>query len=185
MKNNSNLLLTRVYLAVTFASLSTAFLISGCASSPNIKQQQYAKMGDRRTFEYDFPTVWKAIEATFANYKVVDRDPDEVGVIEMKSLRKRTLETGWIYGQSRDKYIEYKLNGFPKKQYLQTRVKYNLVANSVMGGVEVAIVTSEELERLKDDGSPDGYVRAENLDTSRASEMLDKINNSILALPNT
>src|SRR4051794_29582002 len=94
------------------AVLSVALgLNSGCSSTQKVETQAYAKLNNQRTFEYDFPTVWKGIEEALHNYKIVDRSPKEVDPIEMKQLKKRTLETEWVYSQSRDKYVEFKLNG--------------------------------------------------------------------------
>lgn len=156
-----------------------------CSSSPKVKQQAYAKLQSSRTFEYDFPTVWKGIEAAFTNYKITDRDPSDVDVNELKNLRERTLKTDWIYAQSRDKYQEYKVNGSPRKQYLQTRLRFEVVAASVMGGVDVKVKPDEEIEKLDKNGKGDGYSSVDHPDTSRAGEVLDKINQAILSLPNT
>jgi hypothetical protein len=150
-----------------------------------MKSQAYAKLKNERTFENDFSTVWKAIEETFRNYRIKERDPKEVDALEMRKLTKRTLETDWIYGQSRDKYQEYQVNGFPKKVYLQTRFKYELEAKKVMGGIHTTVKIEEEVERLKSDGTPNGYESVDENDTSRANEILDKIQNNILAAPNT
>ena len=152
--------------------------LSGCSSLPPVKQQAYAKLNNERTFEYDFPTVWKGIEETLRNHKIKDRDPEEVDPQEMRKLTRRTLETDWIYGRSQDKHQEYQVNGSPRKTYLQTRYKYLLDAQSVMGGIKLTVRTEEEVERLKEDGQPDGYSAAES-DPSRARELLDKIQISI------
>ena len=155
----------RLSLAVLSIVLFSS-LLSGCSSTRPVKAQAYAKLNSERTFENDLPTVWKAIDATFRNFKIVSRDP---------------FETDWIYSQSRDKYVEYKVNNFPRKQYLQTRLKYLVKANSVMGGVHVEVVTTEEVEKLKENGTPAGYDASESPDSSRANEILEKIQNSILS----
>jgi hypothetical protein len=148
-----------------------------------VETQAYAKLKTERTFEYDFPTVWKGIEGTLYNFKVTDRDPKNVSVLEMRQLKKRTLETDWVYSQSRDKYSEYKINGTPRRINLQTRIKYVIEAQRVLGGTTVLIQAKEEVERLNEDGSPAGYDGVEQIDTSRPSELLDKIQNSIFAAP--
>jgi hypothetical protein len=112
---------------------------------------------------------------------VTQRDPSEVSPLEMKHLRERTLETDWILGQSRDKYIEFKVNDLPKKQYLQTRVRFQVRASRVLGGTEVAVHTDEELERLSIDGSVKGWEETDSRDTSRTNEMLEKIKLAILS----
>lgn len=154
-----------------------------CASGPEVKKQAYAELPNTRTFEAEFPAVWKALEAHFRNYKITERDPEEVDPIELKKLTERSLKTDWIIGQSRDKYIEYKVNGYPRKQYLQTKVRYDIVAHSVLGGVNVKVTTYEEIERLGDDGKPAGWDEVKNVDSSRAAEVLDKINARLLSAP--
>jgi len=165
---------------VIFSILGLIF-ISGCAHDPTVKQQAYANLKSQHTYEYDFSTTWKGIESAIHNYKIVDRDPTDVSVQEMKKLTQRTLETDWIYGQSRDKYVEYKVNDSPRKQYLQTRVKYFISAKTQIGGTDVSVKTKEEIERLKGDGTPDGYESPNEVDPSRTAEMLDKIGLAILS----
>jgi hypothetical protein len=162
------------------AIVSLALLaLFGCSSSPKVKQQAYAKLANERDFEYEFPAVWKAIESSFRNYKIAERDPSEVGSLEMNKLSQRRMETDWILGQSRDKYVEYKINNTPRKQYLQTRVKYVVQANSVIGGTHVAVKTREEIERLDKAGKPAGWDSVSNVDPSRAAEILDKVAQSL------
>ena len=65
---------------------------------------------------------------------------------------------------------------------MQTRLKYKIDAQTVFGGVTVTVKTEEEVEKLKDDGSPDGWEKAdEDKDTARASDLLDRINMAILS----
>jgi hypothetical protein len=170
--------LHRAALAALLLALAPA-----CSSTPPVKAEAYAKLQNHRTFEAEFPAVWKAIEEVFRNFKVTDRDPSEVTPLEMKKLDHRTLKTEWSYGKSRDKYQEYKVNGFPRKVFLQERVRYRVDARKVMGGVEVRVDTEEEIERLKADGSSDGFSQADTADTSRADEILNKIGGQILAAP--
>lgn len=153
----------------------------GCSSAPATKTQAYAELSNHRVFEYEFPAVWKGIETTLKEYHVTGRDPEEVDSLELRKIKKRTLNSDWVYSQSRDKYEEYDVNGSPRKKYLQTRVKFHVIAETEIGGTRVEVQTSEEIEKLKPDGSPAGYERPEKVDSSRAAELLDKINLSILS----
>jgi len=164
---------------VALLTLVMTLAVSGCASTPPVKSQAYAKLKNQRTFEYEFPVVWKGIEAAVRNYRVLERDPEEVSPVEMKKLTHRTLETDWIYGQSRDKYIEYKVNDLPKKKFLQTRLKYKVIAKAVLGGVDVSVESDEEIERLNTDGTPAGYEGVSEVDTSRPNELIERIQQSI------
>lgn len=157
---------------------------SSCSSAPEVKQEEYAKLKDARMYEYEFPVVWKAIEDTLRGYVVTSRDPNKVGIVEMKKIRQRTIDTDWVYSRSTEKYLEYKVNDSPRKIYLQTRTRYHLIARTVLGGVEVTVDPQQEIEKLREDGSSEGFVAADNPDRSLANAMLDKINQSLLAAPN-
>lgn len=162
----------------------SAAIATGCSSTRDVKTQAYAKLKSERTFEYDFPVVWKGIESALKNHRIKDRDPEEVGVLEMKKLKERSLETDWIYSQSRDKYVEYTVNGFKRKKYLQIRYRVKLKAERVMGGTQVVVDIDEEIEKLKEDGSSAGFTRAPDPDSSRSNEILNQIEQAILAAPN-
>lgn len=163
-------------------ALAVAMALSACSSGPAVKTEAYAKLKNQRTFEYDFPVVWKGIEEAFRKLKVTDRDPEEVSELEMRKLDHRTLETDWAYGRSNDKYQEYKVNGTPRKTFLQERYRVKLDAKKILGGVDVLIKVEEEVEKLKDDGSSAGYVAAD-ADSARAARLLDQIGASVLSAP--
>lgn len=169
------------FLIVLVTFMTGIFMFSACSSAPPVKQQAYAKLRSERTFENEFPVVWKAIESAFRNFKITDRDPSEVNELEMRKLTERSLETDWVYSESRDKYQEYKVDGFPRKKYLQTRLRYTVKANAVMGGVKVTVAQEEEIERLKSDGTSAGYDSVDNLDSSRSNEIVEKISMAILS----
>lgn len=157
--------------------------LQGCASGPAVKKLSYAQLKNQRTFEYEFPAVWNAIESVLRNHRVAERDPDEVDASELRELPERTLETDWIYSQSRDKYHEYRINGAPRKKPLQMRFKHRITAKRVLGGTEVIVSTTEEIERLDGSGNPLGYEATEMPDPARSNEILEKINLSLLSAP--
>jgi hypothetical protein len=132
-------------------------------------------------YEYEFPVVWKGIESAMRNYSIVERDPADVDDVELKRLTKRTLETDWIQTHSRDKYIEFKVNDVPQKRYLWTRIKYNITAQTALGGTQVTVHTQEQVERLKADGTSAGYDKVDTVDTSRPNEVLERIQMAILS----
>lgn len=162
------------------ALLVAAALPLACSSTPGVKRQEYAALRDHRTYEYEFPFVWESIENTLSSYRVMERDPEEVTPLDLRKLTRRTAETDWIYGKSRDKYVEYMVDGFPRKKYLQVRVRYQVTAESVVGGTKVTVATAEEVERLDKDGTSAGYDKAETVDSSRANEVLERIRMAIL-----
>ncbi|MGE4108241.1 MAG: hypothetical protein AB7F66_13585 [Bacteriovoracia bacterium] len=172
-------------LSLLSLGLSLGVVGTACSSAMKVQSQKYAKLRERWTFENDFPEVWAGIERALSKYKVVDRDPEEVNAVEMKKLAERRLSTDWIYSESRDKYVEFKVNNLPKKKYLQTRIKYEIRAARVLGGTDVVVETSEEIELLDKNGQATGWAGAEQVDTSRPNEMLEKIKLAILSAPNT
>ncbi len=158
-------------------------LMSACASSPVVKSQDYAKMPGSHFYEHEFPSVWKGVEAALKNYKILERDPEEVSSVEMKNLTQRTLETDWIYSQSQDKYQEYQVNGSPRKKYLQLRYKHEIVAKRAVGGTEIAVKTVEEIEKLKPDGTSLGFSQSDSTSPSLSHDLLEKINLAVLSNP--
>lgn len=159
------------------------FFMSACSSGPDVRKQRYAELKSEQTFEYEFHEVWKAIEKATEKYKISDQDPEKgISPVELKQLTEGELETDWIIGKSRDKYIEYRVNGFPKKKYLQTRVKYEFEVRQVLGGTHVTVEMEEEVERLKQDGTSMGWssIDSDKIDTSRTQEILQRIKLSLL-----
>jgi hypothetical protein len=160
---------------------------SSCSSPMPVKQQAYAKLSNVRQFDAELGEVWRAMKKVHENKKILKSEPKVSLDVRSPEFKRRTsvlLATDWIYGQSTDKYVEYQLRGAPQKKYLATRLKYELEAKSVMGGVEVKIDTEEEIEELKADGSSLGFRPVQELDTSRAAGLLDEIETAIRALPN-
>jgi hypothetical protein len=166
-----------------FIPLAALTLTLGCASLPEVKSQAYAPMKNERTYESEFPILWKAIESAARHNRVIHRDPPEATPLEMKKMPSRTLETDWIYSKSRNQYQEYQVNDFPRKVFLQNRFKYLVSANAVMGGVQVKVTTTEEVERLNANGTPHGYSVSQSPDTALAHDFLEKITLELSANP--
>lgn len=155
-------------------------VLAACASTSEVKTQKYAQLRTGQMFEFDLQKTWKGIEKTAKDWPVTDRDPEDVKSDAWKDLNERSLKTDWIYGKSRDKYVEYKANGFPRKQYLNHRVRYEIKAKRVRGGTDVAVIVEEELEELDDNGQPKGYYGTSEIDSALANDVLKKINLGIL-----
>lgn len=149
--------------------LTTTLSMSAC-SSGSYKTQNYARLSNAKDFEEEFPVVWKAALAALADYKINEQD-EEDGVIE----------TDWVYSTSNEKYIEYRVNGLPRKKYLQNRYKLNITLEKLIEAVKVTVDPKEEVENLKSDGTSDGWKTASDIDTSRASEMIKNIELKILS----
>jgi hypothetical protein len=156
-------------------------LMSGCSHSPQFSKKAYAENRTSRQFEYEMQDVWKAIEKVVEKKKVLERDPNKVDAGDWGQLRERSMELDWSYGQSRDKYKSYVVNSIPKQQPLGVRVKYSLVVKKTFGGATVEVVTQEEIEDLDEYGVSKGYFPTDQVDSSRAAEILDQIANALLA----
>ena len=167
--------LTRIVLVVTGVTV-----LGSCSSSMKVKQHDYGSKRSEWTIKQEFPQVWKGIEEAVYKMKVSKRKPKHVSPVEMKRLKKRHLETAWSYSRSKDKYVEFKVNGFPEKKYLQTRMKYQIEAERTLGGTHVKVGVKEEIEKLKSDGSPAGYSQAK-ADPALAQAMLERIKNATLS----
>ena len=171
----------RVLAVLTVLSaVSIGISLTACSSPPPLKKLAYAELPDQRDFEHEFSTVWHSIEKALRGQKILERDPEEANEVELKRLSKRTIETDWIYAESRDKYQEYQVNGTPRRKPLMIRYKAEVIATRILGGTNVQVKAREEVERLKADGASAGYDTTEP-DSSRAAELLEKINLAVLS----
>ena len=159
------------------------FSFSACTTIPAVKTPAYAPLQQERMFEYSFPRVWRAIQDVASKYKILrmTSQPPVTKESQIEDQSEGKIETDWSYSQSRDKYEEYQIDGSPRKVHLQSRFKYVIVATRVLGGTQVEIKTEEEIEKVKARGASDGFTRTLNVDSSRAAELLDKINIAILS----
>jgi len=161
--------------------LSLVVVLTACASGTPIHQQEYAALKDSRTMEHEFPIVWKGIEKALASYRISERNPEEVTAEKLRKLDQRIIATDWVNGQSRDKYVEYRSNNVPHKKYLQTRLRYEVTARKVIGGTDVRVHVDEEIENLKPNGDPSGWSRVERKDSSRAHDLIERIQLAVLS----
>lgn len=160
-------------------SVCSLVFAAACSSKMDVKKQDYAAYKEHRTYEYEFPVVWNAVEKALSRHKVIKRDPEEANALELKKLINRSLETDWVYSKSRDKYVEYKINDLPKRKNLQVRFKYKLNAEKVVGGTDIKVALMEEIEELDKNGEPAGYSASDQVDTSRISQLLDDIKQAL------
>ncbi len=168
--------------ALSFSCLVIGSL-AGCSSAPEVKTLAYAQLRNEQTFETDFPAAWKAIESALRLTRVVSKTPAEVSPLELKKLSQRNLETDWIFSKSKSKYIEYQVNGFPRKTYLQNRFKYQVSAEQVLGGVKVKTTVTEEVERLNAQGGSEGFSTTGEPDPSLANDLIEKISRELNSAP--
>lgn len=150
-------------------TLAAVLLVSGCSSSgPKTKSQQYAALSTTKEFEEEYAIVWKAVLKALEGMKIEEKDEAD-GVVE----------TDWVVTTSTEKYFEYTVNGFPRKKFVQARYRYKVFVTKQLGSVKVSVDLNEEVENVKKDGSFDSWSEPEKKDTSRANEMIGKIENAI------
>lgn len=171
--------LKRPSLGAALLVIMTLVSVSGCSSSPEVKKQAYATLSSERVFETEFKPLWKSVLETFRQYKIDKKD-----VNEGRDIQRGMLRTDWVLSESRDKYIEYKVNASPRKKYLQVRHRYEIKAQSTLGGVHVHVGLREEIERLDAQGRSKGWDKVDVVDSSRQAEILDRIQQNLLAAPN-
>lgn len=169
--------------AFLFCSVAALLGVTGCASALPVKRQEYAASRTERVLEAEWMDVLRAVDSTLRLQRVVKRTPDTEDVLELRRADERTWETGWIESQSRDKYVEYQLDGIPKRKNLGVRLKYRVVAAKALGGVSLKVRQWEELEKLNSRGMSLGYDEVTSVDTSRSGELLEKVQQAILAAP--
>ncbi|MGE4231892.1 MAG: hypothetical protein AB7F43_01055 [Bacteriovoracia bacterium] len=147
------------------------FVLS-CASAPGTyKSEIYAKLPNSRVFEEEYSVVWKGILKALEVYKL-EKVEEEDGI----------ASTDWVYSTSNERFLEYRVNGLPRRKYLQSRYKYTVTAEKQMAGVKVIVNTEEESEYLKPDGSFDLWKAVET-ETNKSNELLRNIELKILSRP--
>ena len=149
---------------IILLAVLSAVSISACSSGPKIKQQKFARLQNSKDFENEYAVVWKAIVAATEDYKIVDKN-EESG----------QLTTDWVYTTSNEKYYEYTVNGLPRKHYLQTRSKFQIIAQRKLGSVNVSVSPVEQVEKVKSDGTFDDWIDADRIDSARANEIPSKM----------
>jgi hypothetical protein len=161
------------------AAIGTVLLIlgvglqsSGC-SSASYKKQEYAQLQNAKDFEFEYPQVWRGAIDALGEYKIEDKD-QEAGHIK----------TDWVYSTSNEKFVEYRVNGLPRRRHLQNRYKFDVKIEKQVGSVRVTVDMDEEVEKLKSDGSFDTWKSSSDIDTGRANELLRNIELKILSKPN-
>jgi len=156
---------SKIFLALT------AILAVGCATSSttDVKKEAYAKLNSKRMFEYPIDKVNGATSEVAKAYPVLSQKEEKDHSL--------TIETDWVLGESRDKYVNYKNNEHMRHKNLQSRFKYSIRVAPAMGGAEVSVKATEEVEKLNKDGTPDGFhsVKNSDVDSSRANEFLNRV----------
>jgi hypothetical protein len=150
--------------------LSFLLVFTGCSGS--------GEKGRLRTEENrpDFKNSRQFVETPelviMAARKMLDElaqasNPPITGSIKGNNER---VSVGWVYGVSKDKYVEFNFNGVPKRKLLNVRRRTEVNVTPSLAGSQVVFDVEEELEVVDlKTGQPKGWksvkVDAEYYDT--------------------
>jgi hypothetical protein len=130
-------------------SLFTAVtLFTACAS--NSQNARYAqeknapKFGNVRSYVEKPDAVMRAARAALDD---LSRESDPPVISSIKS-DEESVRTGWVYSESKAKYVEYKVDGKPGRKPLRVRRKYSYTVTPSFTGSQVILGAEEEVVQL-------------------------------------
>jgi hypothetical protein len=129
-------------------SLLTLALLAACASDPNKgkygTEKNIPKFGDSRSY------VESPEEVILAARAVLDELSRESEPPASGSIRSDddSVETGWVYSISKDKFVEFKFNNTPRRKPLRIRRKYVFTVTPSLSGSQVQMNVEEEVLKI-------------------------------------
>jgi hypothetical protein len=150
--------------------LALPLLVCSCRSNTPYSTQDYAVLKNSKEFEFEYSKVWDAIKTACAIYSV-----------RQSNSEKGLLETDWVVTTSSEKYFEYTVNGFPRKKYLQIRLRYLITAQRQLGSVLVTVELDEEVENLDENGEFAGWRAARFADAQKPAQLIEQIELKLLS----
>jgi hypothetical protein len=163
-----------------FFLLFLVTIFTACASTPKgtYKEQATPKFANTKDFNEKPEEVRRAAKVVLEELTQASEPPASKKVHEDGD----TLRTGWVYGTSRDKYVEYKHNGTPRRKALAVRRQYAYTISPGLGGSQVIISLEEEVEDVDlNTGENQGWKNAAP-DQAIYDQMLRKLREKIRAL---
>lgn len=129
--------------------------VFGCSSGPKYKEEKNTpKFATARSFTEKPDEVLRAGRAVLDEL-MRESDPPATGSLKGNT---ETVSTGWVYANSKDKYVEYLFNGTPQRKRLAVRRKYSYTALPSLAGSEVTFGIEEEIQQLDlKSGEPTGW----------------------------
>ncbi len=158
------------FIWITVVVMTFGSWIIGCASAPPVKTQQYARLNNIKEYEAEFANVWVASLKALSDYELTEKDRDDGLIV-----------TDWVYTTSTEKYVDYTVNGFPRKKYLQIRVQYKVTVEPLLGRTRVRVLPQEEVEVLGPSGEFKKWATNDDFDSANAAKILDKISLNLLS----
>ncbi len=132
----------------SFFVLSFLFL-AACASNPHDasykEEKNVANFENNRSFAEKPEEILRAARAVLDEWQQ-ESDPP----VNTKNLRSddESVQTGWVYSTAKSKYVEFKMNGKPKRRPLKVRRKYGYSATPSLAGSQVVFLVEEEVQTI-------------------------------------
>jgi hypothetical protein len=128
--------------------LIACLLLAACASSPNQarykEEKNSPKFGNSRSYVETPQDVLLAARAVLDDL-TRESDPPASGAVKG---RGQNVQTGWVYSISGNRYVEYSVNGTPRRKPLRIRRKYGYTVSPSLAGSQVLLSVEEELMRV-------------------------------------
>ena len=141
----------------TFLIISLiAFTAISCSSkkTAQYKEDKSPQFANSRQFDESPETVKRAAKAVLEELASESNPPAANAVREDGD----SVNTGWVYGKSKDKFVEYNFNGAPRRKILSVRRKYDYNVSSSLAGTQVTVSIQEEIETVDlKTGNPTGW----------------------------
>jgi hypothetical protein len=123
--------------------LLCAFLLASCASNPHHAkygvEKNAPKFANTRSYVEEPAVVRTAARAALDSLNH-ESDPPTTGSIKDGDV----MRTGWVYGVSKNRFVEYKVAGKPGRKELRYRRKYGYGITPSLAGTDVSLQVEEE-----------------------------------------
>jgi hypothetical protein len=122
--------------------------IASCASNPNNaaykEEKNVANFENAKSFNESPETILRAARV------VLDELQQQSDPAVGKSLKSdsESIQTGWVYSTSKNKYVEFTMNGKPKRKPMRVRRKYGYTAMPSLAGSQVVFQVEEEVMKV-------------------------------------
>ena len=153
------------------------FFFTACAGQhpAKISVDHSPKFANSHMYEEDLDTLRRAAKLVLQDL-INDSKPSTKSDTRTEGDK---LSTGWVYSQSRDKYVLVNFNGSPKRVPLQVRRKYKYALSSSLSGSSAVATADEEIQtRDEKNGAPFAWKSSE-VDPSVYQMLIQKLSEKV------
>lgn len=145
------------FLSLTILSILATIACSS-QKTATYREAPVPKFSNSRDF-VEAPEVLFPLATKILSQRVSESDPaTETGI----KKDGNTVQTGWVYSKSSDKYLEYSFNGVPRRKELGVRRKLAYTIAPTVAGSIVTVSADEEIEDLdKKTGNRKGWKKVD------------------------